>query len=73
VLEGPDRVVDLHSGAIEASTKAVADLRETLAAGAAHVAEAVEMLRRLVDHITIQPPAAAGRQRSSSMAALPNS
>jgi site-specific DNA recombinase len=59
-LEGPDRVVDLHPGAIEIYTKAVADLRETLAAGAAHATEAVEMLRGLVDHITIQP---AGRGR----------
>ena len=32
-LEGPDRVVDLHPGVIAAYTKAVADLRATLAAG----------------------------------------
>jgi hypothetical protein len=47
MLLSADRVGGMtivRSGAIEAYTRAVADLRETLAAGAARAAEAVEML-----------------------------
>lgn len=54
-LETAHRVVDLHPGAIEAYTRAAAELQATLAAGRPHQAEGMARLRQLVDHIEIRP------------------
>jgi site-specific DNA recombinase len=54
-LEADDRVMELHPGAIERYTRAVAGLSDTLAAGAEHYGEAATLLRQLVDFIEIRP------------------
>ena len=54
-LAADDKLVELHPGAIEAYTRAVTALRESLEAGASHAAEAVALLRGLVDRIEIRP------------------
>ncbi len=59
-LEADNRIVDIHPGAIERYTRAIAALHDTLAAGSQHEAEAVALLRGLVDRIDIRP---AGRGR----------
>jgi site-specific DNA recombinase len=59
VLEGDDRQLELHPGALASYTRAVDQLHEVLA-GEGRAAEAAALIRNLVDRIEIRP-AGAGR------------
>jgi site-specific DNA recombinase len=63
-LEAADRVVDVHPGALAAYARAVDELAAALAAGDSGAAEAVSLIRRLVEKIEIHP---AGRGRAPQL------